>query len=180
MALAPKTSADQPGLLYEGHDYAALSANADAVLLMTYEWGYTYGPPMAVAPLQSVRRVVEYALTEMPGEKIFLGFPNYAYNWTLPYVKGSSRARLISNGDATQLAVKYGAEIRFDQAAQTPFFHFTDEAGAVHEVWFEDPRSCLAKFNLLGEYGLRGLGVWNFMRAFPSAFLLLHTLYRLA
>ena len=41
-ALAPKTSAGQPGLLYEGHDYAAVGAAADAVLLMTYEWGYTY------------------------------------------------------------------------------------------------------------------------------------------
>ena len=37
-ALAPKTSAGQRGLLYEGHDYAALSAAADALLLMTYEW----------------------------------------------------------------------------------------------------------------------------------------------
>jgi len=38
-ALAPKTSAGQPGLLYEGHNYAKLGAAADAVLLMTYEWG---------------------------------------------------------------------------------------------------------------------------------------------
>lgn len=36
-ALAPKTSASQRGLLYEGHDYAAVSAAVDAVLLMTYE-----------------------------------------------------------------------------------------------------------------------------------------------
>jgi spore germination protein len=43
-ALAPKTSAAQPGLLYEGHDYRALGAAADGLLLMTYEWGYTYGP----------------------------------------------------------------------------------------------------------------------------------------
>ena len=50
-ALAPKTSAGQRGLLYEGHDYAAVGAAVDAVLLMTYEWGYTAGPPMAVSPL---------------------------------------------------------------------------------------------------------------------------------
>ncbi len=42
-ALAPKTSATQPGLLYEGHDYKALGAAANELLLMTYEWGYTYG-----------------------------------------------------------------------------------------------------------------------------------------
>jgi spore germination protein len=41
-ALAPKTSATQPGLLYEGHNYKALGAAANELLLMTYEWGYTY------------------------------------------------------------------------------------------------------------------------------------------
>lgn len=41
VALAPKTSAGQQGLLYEGKDYAALGQAANHVLLMTYEWGYT-------------------------------------------------------------------------------------------------------------------------------------------
>lgn len=43
VALAPKTSANQPGLLYEGKDYRALGEAANHVLLMTYEWGYKYG-----------------------------------------------------------------------------------------------------------------------------------------
>lgn len=42
VALAPKTSDNQLGLLYGGKDYALLGAAADNVLLMTYEWGYTY------------------------------------------------------------------------------------------------------------------------------------------
>lgn len=42
VALAPKTSAGQEGLLYEGMDYGLLGAAANRVLLMTYEWGYTY------------------------------------------------------------------------------------------------------------------------------------------
>lgn len=41
-ALAPKTSDEQRGLLYEGHLYREIGEAADAVLLMTYEWGYTY------------------------------------------------------------------------------------------------------------------------------------------
>ena len=36
VALAPKNRADQPGLLYEAHDYALLGEAANAVLLMTY------------------------------------------------------------------------------------------------------------------------------------------------
>lgn len=41
VALAPKTSANQRGVLYEGKDYPGLGAASDSVLLMTYEWGYT-------------------------------------------------------------------------------------------------------------------------------------------
>ncbi len=84
VALAPKTSAQQRGLLYEGIDYRLLGEAANRVLLMTYEWGYTYGPPMAVAPVNMVRRVVDYAVSVIPREKISLGIPNYGYDWPLP------------------------------------------------------------------------------------------------
>ncbi len=176
-ALAPKTSADQPGTLYEGHDYAAVASACDAVLLMTYEWGYTYGPPMAVAPIGAVRRVVEFALTQMEPGKILLGFPNYAYDWTLPFTVGATRAQSIGNEAAPLLAAQYGAEIQFDEQAQTPYFTYQDEAGQPHEVWFEDARSALAKFGLLTEYGLSGLGYWNFMRPFAAGFSLQNYLF---
>jgi len=175
-ALAPKTSTGQKGLLYEGHSYAKIGASVDAVLLMTYEWGYTFGPAGSVAPLDQVRRVLSYALTEIPADKIFLGFPNYAYDWTLPFRAGESRARSISNPEAAELAARYGAEIRFDERSATPHFNYT-LFGAVHEVWFEDPRSAQAKFALLGEFGLRGVGFWNFMRPFPAGFSLLNAMY---
>ncbi len=42
---------------------------------------------MAVAPLNNVRRVAEYALTRIPAEKLFWGMPTYGYNRTLPYVR---------------------------------------------------------------------------------------------
>ena len=105
VALAPKTSADQTGLLYEGKDYPALGAVADSVLLMTYEWGYTYGPPMAVAPLNKVREVVDYAVTEIPPEKINLGIPNYGYDWPLPFVRGVTKASTLGNIQAVELAI---------------------------------------------------------------------------
>ncbi len=179
VALAPKTSATQRGLLYEGHDYKALGEAANAVLLMTYEWGYTYGPPLAVAPLPNVRAVLEYALTEIPANKIFLGVPNYGYDWTLPYIQGSSRAPSISSQEAIALAARYGAEIFFDDYSQTPFFNYIDSLGRAHEVWFEDARSIAAKLALIPKYSLRGAGYWNAMRAFPQNWLVLNALYNI-
>jgi spore germination protein len=176
-ALAPKTSDTQRGLLYEGHNYRAIGDNADAVLLMTYEWGYTYGPPLAVAPIRNVRQVVEYAITIIPPEKIFLGIPNYGYDWTLPYVKGESRADSISNIEALQIASRNGAEIQFDEVSQSPWFRYTDDEGKIHEVWFEDVRSIQQKFNLINEKGLRGAGYWNLMRPFQQNWSLLDYMF---
>jgi len=167
VAVPPKTSADQRGLLYEGIDYGGLGAVADQVLLMTYEWGYTYGPPMAVAPIPNVRRVVEYALTEIPADKIFLGIPNYAYDWPLPFVRGTTAATTIGNAQAVDIARANGAVIEYDEQSQAPFFTY-NAGGTEREVWFEDVRSIQAKFDLIRKYGLAGGGYWNLMRPFRA------------
>lgn len=179
VALAPKTSADQQGLLYEGKDYAGLGAAANSVLLMTYEWGYTYSVPMAVAPVNKVRQVIEYAITEILSAKIDMGIPNYGYDWPLPYEKGVTRARTIGNIEAVNIAVRYGAVIQYDEIAQTPYFNYTDEQQTEHEVWFEDVRSMQAKFRLISEYNLRGAGYWQIMRLFRANWLLLSDTYRI-
>jgi spore germination protein len=178
-ALAPKTSASQPGLLYEGHNYREIGAAANEVLLMTYEWGYTYGPPMAVAPLPNVRQVVEYALTEIPAERIWLGIPNYGYDWPLPFIQGESKATSISSPQAVSLAIQHNVVIQYDTRAQAPFFRYTDAQGVEHEVWFEDARSIAAKLALIQEYGLKGAGYWNLMRPFPQNWRVLNALYQI-
>jgi spore germination protein len=170
IALAPKTSREQKGLLYEGKDYGALGEIADQVLLMTYEWGYKYGPNMAVAPLNMVRRVVEYALTEIPAEKINLGIPNYGYDWPLPYERGVTEAKTIGNIEAVQIAVENNAVIQFDEVAQSPYFNY-EKDGILHEVWFEDARSMEAKLGLVREFGLLGTGWWQLMRLWRAGWL---------
>lgn len=179
VALAPKTSANQQGLLYEGKDYRGLGEAANEVLLMAYEWGYTYGPAMAVAPLNKVRQVVEYALTEIVPEKINLGIPNYGYDWTNPFVRGESKAVTIGNVEAVQIAIENDVAIQFDEVAQSPYFLYTKD-GREHEVWFEDVRSMRAKFGLLEEYGLKGIGVWQIMRLFRAMWVEFENQYTIA
>lgn len=178
VALAPKTSDTQAGLLYEGKDYRLLGEAADSVLLMTYEWGYTYGPPMAVAPVNKVRQVVEYAVTRIDPSKIDLGIPNYGYDWTLPFVQGSSRATTVSNQEAVRIAIEADVPIQFDEVAMSPFFRY-EKDGQMHEVWFEDVRSYREKFSLLPAYGLRGMGYWQIMRFFRPNWLLLNDTFQI-
>ena len=182
VAVAPKYSADQPGLLYEGHDYPGLGAAADGILLMTYEWGYSRGEPQAVSPVDKVRRVVDYGVTVIPPEKIFLGMPNYGYDWRLPFVAGETVARSLSNVEAVELAKEKNAEILFDEVAQSPYFNYfmrENSRSFEHVVWFEDARSVAAMLGLVQEYALRGFAVWNLMRYFPQMWLVVNNTFRI-
>lgn len=172
-ALAPKTSADQGGLLYEAHDYPAHGRIADFVILMTYEWGYRLGPPQAISPIDEIKKVVEYALSVIPANKIFLGFQIYARDWKIPHVAGQE-AETFSPQEAIQRAVKYGATIYFDETAQSPYYRYTDEDGQQHEVWFEDARSAQAKFDLIKKFNLRGVSYWALGFPFPQNWALLN------
>lgn len=173
VALAPKTSDDQPGQWYAAHDYGALGAIVDFVVIMTYEWGYSGGPPMPVSPIGPVEEVLRYAISEMPASKILMGQNLYGYDWTLPYVAGGPFARAISPQFALSIARRYGVEIMYDQTAQAPFFNYTDTSGRRHIVWFEDARSVQAKFDLLKRLGLRGISYWKLGLPFPQNWLLL-------
>lgn len=175
-ALAPKTSASQSGLLYQAHRYPVHGRLADHVILMTYEWGYTFGPPMAVAPINQVRRVLDYAVTAIPSEKILMGMPNYGYDWMLPY-RPRTAARTISNTEAPVLAFRRNAAIQFDTQAQAPYFYYQDDAGERHVVWFEDARSTQARLRLVDQYHLGGVSYWTVNRFFPQNWLVLSSMY---
>lgn len=167
-ALAPKLTAEQQGTLYEAHDYPAHGRIVDFVVLMTYEWGWSGGPPLAVAPLNQVVKVLNYALTVIPKEKIVMGMPLYGYDWTLPYVQGAKWAPTVSPKEAVARAAKYGAEIQYDAESQSPFYNYYDEEGREHVVWFEDARSVQAKFNIVKTYNLRGVSYWVLGLPFPQ------------
>ena len=131
-------------------------------------------PPMAVAPLDKVRQVVEYALSQIPAEKLILGIPNYGYDWQLPYERGVTRAQTIGNVQAVDLAVENGALIRYAQTAQSPWFTYK-KSGMDHVVWFEDVRSIQAKWKLVQELDLAGAWYWNLMRKFRGNWLMLES-----
>lgn len=177
-ALAPKISSDQKGLLYEAHDYPVHGELVSHVILMTYEWGYTYSPPMAVSPINAVRRVLNYAVTAIPRDKILMGIPNYGYDWTLPYQPGT-RATTVSNVGAVNLAARYWAEIKYDQVSQAPYFNYYDENGKEHVVWFDDARSIKAKLELANEFKLSGVSYWTINRYFSQNWLVLNSLYNI-
>ncbi len=178
-ALAPKTSAAQVGQWYEAHDYRAHGEIVDFVIIMTYEWGWSGGPPMAVSPIPQVRAVLDYAVSVIPPAKIMMGAPLYGYDWTLPFVQGGKFARSLSPQAAVTQARNVGAIIRYDPISQAPNYSYYDAEGKEHIVWFEDARSMQAKFDLIKSYGLRGISYWVLGNPFPQNWALLGDNFRI-
>lgn len=166
VAVAPKYRDNQMGILYEAHDYRAIGEIADRVIIMTYEWGYVYGEPMAISPLREVEAVLSYAVTRIPSTKILMGMPNYAYDWKIPFVMGTS-ANTITNTRALEIALENGATIMFDNIAQTPYFNYTDSDGNMRVVWFDDAKSIDAKLDLVIKYNLAGVSYWTINQFYP-------------
>jgi len=160
IAVAPK-DADRPNAPWVGtFDYAALGELVDIMYIMTYEWGWIGGPPMPIAPINQVRRVLAYATSIVPSDKILQGIPLYGYDWPLPDTP-ESRAAALSLAEVYDLAYRRGASIGYDDISQSPWLRYSDEGGVRHELWFEDPRSLRVKFELAQEFALRGVGFWS-------------------
>lgn len=176
VALAPKVSEDQSGLLYEAHDYKTIGSIVDYVILMTYEWGYLYGPPLAVAPIKPVSQVIEYATSVMDSKKILMGMPNYGYDWTLPYESGTS-AEVLTNVQAVNRAVEYKTSIEYDTNSQAPYYYYTDTNGKRHIVWFDNASSTYARLMLVDKYNLAGVSYWNINNYFSQNWLVLNDLF---
>ncbi len=165
VAVAPKYRDTQTGLLYEAHDYAAIGEIADRVIIMTYEWGYVYGSPMAISPYSEVEAVISYAVTRIPSNKILMGMPNYAYDWETPWKQGNV-ANTISNAQALNIALDNRSNIIFDSRAQAPYFTYQSD-GKDRIVWFDDARSIDARLNLVTKYNLAGVSYWTINSFYP-------------
>jgi spore germination protein len=176
-ALPPKASDSKPGTVYEAYDYIVQGELVDFTFIMTYEWGWAGGKPMAVAPINQVLKVLDYAVTVIPRNKIIMGIPLYGYDWMLPYVPGGKYARAIGCKEAVNMAEKYGARIKYDVVAQSPFYNYVDENRLQHVVWFEDARSIEVKFNAVKRYHLKGIGYWVLGKPFPQNWVLLNTMF---
>lgn len=175
-ALAPKEQENSEALLCAAHDYAVHGALADRVVLLSYDWGYSGSAPQAVSPVNRIVRVLDYACKLIPAGKLLLGLSNYGYNWNLPWRLGDC-ASPIAHASAVNLAISVGAEIKYDTAFQASYFSYCDSGGQRHIVWFEDPRSLLAKLKLLDSYGLAGICHWTVNRSYRPALSLIQSRY---
>lgn len=155
-ASVPAKTRDDPSNSWNGaYDYAAIANYTDFILLMTYDEHYPGGSPGAVASIGWVTNVVNYSVTVIPREKIYLGVAAYGYDWY------GTTAKAYSINSCYNLASANGATVLWDTVSQSPHFNYTDTSGIAHSVWFENAQSLGYKLDLANSSGIGGIGIWR-------------------
>lgn len=160
IAAVPAKTTDAPsGGWSDNFNYAAVGKYVDFVAVMAYDehTGYSSNNAGPIASAGWVDRVVEYALTKLPPEKILLGIPGYGFDWNY----GDGTSRYLSYRLAMDTAKRYGKSIRWDAQSQVPYFNYTDKKGFWHSVYFENASSTAAKLDVVNKYNLGGIALWR-------------------
>lgn len=157
-------------------DAAAVGAVCDLVVLKAFQ--QAVAGPQAPAPIGWVKGALERAVGAVPGRKLLLGLAGHGYNWALPF-DAKRPPRPVPLAEAPRIACENFADIRYDEEAQAPYFQYYDSNGTEHVVWFDDPRSILARLELAETYGLGGVSYWSVDRLYRPGFLALAGQYHI-
>ena len=143
------------------YNYRELAKYADYIQIMSYD--KYWDKPGPVAPLDWVRKVMAYAVTRIPEEKILMGVPYYGRAWKA--VDGGYALDHMDWPEAVQTAEKYGVHITRETTSTDlvgiPTFRYEDENGNKWIVYYDDPQSWESKLALLDEFNLGGIGSWS-------------------
>ena len=182
VTITPTRVFDGEQVTFERVDYSGIGQVANGILILSYAWGYTFGPPVAPTSLVLARGFLDYIVLQVPREKIDVGLPIIGYDWQLPYEEGVTRAVSMNPESAVALAFQVGAIIQYDEIAGAPYFEYVVSLGEVerqHIVWFKDARSIEAIVNFVPEYGLRGVSIWNIMVFLEQMWLVINSQYEI-
>ncbi len=144
--------------------YTALGEFSNGIIIMTYGIEITQTSSITISSIQKIEDIIKYITSLIPANKVILGIPNHGYGWrTMQNNNNMPQPRIIGNQEAIQIAISQNAAIMFDEKSQYPYFYYYIN-NQRFEVWFQDARSAIAKFNLIKKYNLAGISYWTLMK----------------
>lgn len=155
------------------YDYAKLAEYCDDLMLMAYDESYAGSRPGPVASRSFVERSIQYALGQVPKEKIVLGLPFYGRIWSSGG-GGSANGNGVSDEMIETLIANYGGTVTFDNASQSacatitvnasdrkPVIYGRTLSAGTYVIWYANEQALKAELALVTKYDLKGTGSWS-------------------
>ncbi len=148
-------------------DYDELAARADHLVVLAYNYRWsgseTTGPVAPVVgwgPHNVTWTVQDYVRWGAPRDRLLLGVPYFGYRW--PAVTDLAGALTRGAGTARTFAQARGEaaahRLRREPSSGSPWYAY--DSGGWVQGWFDDATSLAAKYALVADQQLAGIGVW--------------------
>lgn len=163
-------------------DYSTIKQSAHNIIFMSYEWATTINPPSPISSTYNMNYFLDYINQYVSPDMAIIGIATIAYDWELPFSAGFSEVYSMSYDRAINLARDTGSTILFDEISQTPYFTysiFSNGNAVSHIVWFIDARSINSFLELVSEYELHGIAIWNITIYNAQLWLIINSQYEI-
>lgn len=162
------------------YDYQALAQSVDFISLMSYDRHTSLTTPGPIAPIEWVKKTIQYMLKTVPANKISLGIPAYSGYWTtnqlvrdnVPLMyQFRSKEKQIAYADVVTLLRQFKQPLVWQPHWQSAYLIHTNTEDMLEYLFVEDAKSFHARLKLAEQYHLRGFSVWKLGQEDPSVWI---------
>ncbi len=151
------------------YDYKYFASQADAIILMNYDFRWSSSDPGPIAPQDWFERNIANMVKIVPPEKIVMGIANYGYDWPAKTRSDPHPlAQSVTFQQSVITAVESGADITFDGDSFNPHYSYEDENNRVHTVWLTDGVTAYNQLRAAERAGVQGTALWRLGMEDPS------------
>lgn len=136
-------------------DYKRIAEAADEVRIMMYGAHDDETEPGGQAPVEWMRKVLKYALKNIPREKIVVGLSTHGYDWDNNVGEPLTFPQIQSQiGEAI-------SSVKFDQKVSSAIFEYQKD-GQDRVIWFENAKAITQKMLIsMNEFAIDKFAIWR-------------------
>lgn len=145
-------------------DWESIGGSVDEFRIMAYDFTGSSDMAGPIAPQNWIESILAYALSKVPKDKIVLGMPLYAYEWT----KGERGAKALVWTNIENIKTAYTIiEDTLDLQSIEKKLVYT--SGNLHKViWYQDSEVTRSRIDLAYNYGVNKFIFWRLGNEDPA------------
>ncbi len=137
----------------DAYHYEKINEIVDKIIVMAYDEHWATSKPGAVASINWCQKVMTYALSVLPKEKLVMGLPFYGRGWSTDDTAGAYRfpsiERLQKENQITQIT----------RENNIPSFEITKEV--TYKFYYDDLYSLVSRMEMYKNSGVKNIGFWR-------------------
>lgn len=161
------------GVVYTGlnetrnvQDWEVIGNWADEVRIMAYDFTPVgSSEPGPIAPIEWVDKILEYAVTKIPKEKIWLGIHLYSYEWATP--TEDSETNNVRTNSYTYSVVKEQilkhdyVNVEYNREYSEGYAEYSCLGDYSCVIYYATPESVKTRKEIAKKYGVQGVSYWR-------------------